>query len=151
MSDKTQAGRVETPNDPSPHSIGEFLLAEINPIQQFKIAKMAAENPGYMSSHPQNFLLPTVLIMEPSILAVETAGKVGMDGINIIGDQFHVLGDELGVMRDLGKTGLDIITLDFADVSKDFTSALGHFGDIFKHEWQTVKDAFQIIPDVLSP
>jgi hypothetical protein len=148
-----QHGDVSSANshDPSPHNLGDYLLASLNPIEQFKIAKMAAENPGYLGKNPQDMLMPMVLMDYAVIKPVVVAGKVGGDLLNVGKDGIDLVGDGLGQVRDLGKVGLDVLTLDFPDALKDGKNFCDHTINVFKDEYHMLRDGLQIVPDLLGP
>ena len=152
MSELPRGDRSPTnSSDPSPHNLGEYLLASLNPIEQFKIAKMAAENPGYLGKHPEDMLMPMVLMDYAVIKPIEVAGKVGGDLLNVGKDGVALVGDSLGQVRDLGKVGLDVLTLDFPDAIKDGKNFCEHTINIWKDEWNMLKHGLQIVPDLLGP
>jgi hypothetical protein len=151
MSEIHHGDKTTKDPDPSPHSGSAWLRDSLDPIQQFKIAKTATESSGYLGNHPQDMLLPMVLTDYVAIRAVNQAGKIGGDLLNIGKDQLDVVKEGLGQVRDLGKVGLDVLTLDFDDAGKDATNLGKHVIDMWKAEWNTGKDALKLGVDIVSP
>ncbi len=137
--------------DPSPQSLGDYLLASLNPVEQFKIAQYAEKNPGYFGKHPEDALLPMVLIDVAGVRAVDTATKVGGDVINVGKDGFDLGKHSLAQVRDGGKVALDVLTLDFPDAIKDGKNFCEDTINVWKDQYHMLRDAAQIVPDLFGP
>ncbi|MBS1955518.1 MAG: hypothetical protein JST89_15155 [Cyanobacteria bacterium SZAS-4] len=138
-------------SDPSPNSLGEYLLASLNPVEQFKIAQAAVNTPGYFGKHPEDALLPMVLIDTAALRAIDTASNVGGDVINVGKDGFDLGKHSLAQVRDGGKVALDVLTLDFPDAIKDGKNFYEDTVNVFKDQYNMLQDAAQIVPDLFGP
>ncbi|MBI2810038.1 MAG: hypothetical protein HYX67_04320 [Candidatus Melainabacteria bacterium] len=138
-------------SDPSPHSLGEYLLASLNPVEQFKIAQAAVSSPGFFGKHPEDALLPMVLLDVAALRGVDTVSKVGGDVINVGKDGFDWGKHGLAQVRDGGKVALDVLTLDFPDAIKDGRNFYEDTVNLFKDEYHMLRDAAQIVPDLFGP
>jgi len=138
-------------NDPSPHNIGEYLLASLNPVEQFRIAKAAVDNPNLVKEHPEDFLMPMVLMDYAAMKGLNNAAKVGGDVLDVGKDGFDWAKHGLAQVRDGGKVALDVLTLDFPDAVKDGKNFCEDTINIFKDEYHMLRDAAKIVPDLFGP
>lgn len=146
----------DTPNsDPSPHTIGDLIWAQINPFQQYKIAREIANNPGHLYTHPQDLLLPQVLVqagvLKVGDATVDYARPIIDDSIAVGKDGFEIVGGHLAVTRDSIKTLADIITFDFASAYTDGKNAVGHMAELCKDYGSLAYDSGKLVWHVAGP
>lgn len=142
-------------SDPSPHDLGDLFWSSINPVQQYRIAREIANDPSHLYNHPQDLLLPSVLV-QAGVLKVADAGvayarPVVDDAFAVGKDGFEIMGDQLGVTRDTLKTLVDVLTLDFGEAYKDGKNAAGHVQELFKDYGRLAYDSGKLIWHVASP
>jgi hypothetical protein len=123
-------------NDPSPHSIGELLLDEVNIIQQFKIADAASHDAFYFFKHPQDLLLPQVIIEDGALRIAHGVGDVVATPFHMVSDLADAGKHGTTAIKDLLDAPLDLLKLDPVQSVKDVGDAVVNVaegvGDIAK-------------------
>lgn len=108
-------------------SLGGFLLTQINPIDQFKIAGKIARDPSYLKEHPQDALIPALYLEIPLAHVATTLYDVGADGVGAMKEGCNAVSHNANALKDL-------LELDFGKA--------GH------EEWEAIKAEGRMLWDV---
>lgn len=118
----------DSSNGPDTSSVGKFLWAEINPIEQMQIAAKIARDPSYLKNNPQDLLIPALAVEVPIAHVLTTAKDIFNDGLSAVGNQGKAVSD-------------------FVDGVKDLTD--GNFSGFFSHEGDVVMDNLRTVGDIV--
>jgi hypothetical protein len=127
-----QSHQPTTDNNP----LRNLFIAEIDPIDQMRIAAEIARHPTYLKNNPEALLIPELAIEVPLAHVATTVKDVATDGLHALGQQGNALMDAGTGLKDLTQGNIPGAFMGGVHfVGAEFSSA----GDVLHAGWSLVR------------
>jgi hypothetical protein len=119
-----------------------LFIAEIDPIDQMRIAAEIARHPTYLKNNPEALLIPELAIEVPLAHVATTVKDVATDGLHALGQQGNAIIDTGTALKDLTQFNIPGAFMGGVHaVGAELSSA----GDVLHMGWSAVRQPVEHI------